>query len=188
MFATVIAAITTLLTIAGFGFYILAIWSARAFLRRRRFPAGFAPGVSILKPLRGVDPGMYEAFASHCRQQYAGEYEMLFGVSSLDDPAVELVRRLEQEFPERSIRLLLCTEVLGPNGKVSNLAQLVPQARYDYLLINDSDIRVGPQYLTRVMAAFVDAPRLPNEGRAGAPGSEAPGDRPVGLVTALYRG
>ncbi|HKR26424.1 MAG TPA: glycosyltransferase, partial [Acidobacteriaceae bacterium] len=193
MFATVIAAITTLLTLAGFGFYILAIWSARAFLRRRRFPAGFAPGVSILKPLRGVDPGMYEAFASHCRQQYAGEYEMLFGVSSLDDPAVELVRRLEQEFPERSIRLLLCTEVLGPNGKVSNLAQLVPQARYDYLIINDSDIRVGPQYLARVMAPFGDSadPRLPNEGRHGAPRPGAPGlstDRPVGLVTSLYRG
>lgn len=190
MFPTLIAAITTLLTLAGFGFYIVAIWSARAFLRRRRFPAGFAPGVSILKPLRGVDPGMYEAFASHCRQQYAGEYELLFGVSSLEDPAVQLVRRLEAEFPERPIRLLLCTEVLGPNGKVSNLAQVVPQARYEYLLINDSDIRVGPQYLARVMAAFGAPadPRLPKEGRHGAPGSDAPAERPVGLVTALYRG
>lgn len=172
MFPTFIAAITTLLTLAGFGFYLLAIWSARSFLRRRRFPAGFAPGVSILKPLRGVDPGMYEAFASHCRQQYAGEYELLFGVSSLDDPAVELVRRLEQEYPEGPIRLLLCTEVLGPNGKVSNLAQLIPQARYEYFVINDSDIRVGRDYLSRVMAPFADAS----------------GSRPAGLVTALYRG
>jgi len=171
MFPTFIAAITTVLTLAGFGFYILAIWSARAFLRRRRFPAGFAPGLSILKPLRGVDPGMYEAFASHCRQQYAGEYEILFGVSSLDDPAAELVQRLKAEFPERSIRLLVCPEVLGPNGKVSNVAQLVLQARHDYLVINDSDIRVGPHYLTHVMAPFVDV-----------------NGRPVGLVTALYRG
>lgn len=172
MFPTVIAAITTLLTLAGFGFYVVAIWSARAWLRRRRFPAGFAPGVSILKALRGVDPGMYEAFASHCRQQYVGDYELLFGVSSFDDPAVELVRRLKAEFPERRVELLLCPEVLGPNGKVSNLAQLVPHARFDYLVINDSDIRVGPKYLAQVMAPF---------GVAG-------GGRPVGLVTALYRG
>lgn len=182
MFPTLIAAFTTLLTLAGFGFYLLAMWSARAFLRRRRFPAGFAPGVSILKPLRGVDPGMYEAFASHCRQQYAGEYEMLFGVSSLDDPAVELVRRLEAEFPERPVRLLLCTEVLGPNGKVSNVAQLVQQARYDYFVINDSDIRVGPQYLARVMAPFADQESGVRNQESGLPG------KPVGLVTALYRG
>ena len=189
MFPTLIAAFTTLLTLAGFGFYILAIWSARAFLRRRRFLAGFAPGVSILKSLRGVDPGMYEAFSSHCRQQYAGEYEMLFGVSSLDDPAADLVRRLEREFPERSIRLLLCAEVLGPNGKVSNLAQLIPLARYDYFVINDSDIRVGPQYLARVMAPFADQGSGVRRQEAGVRRQEsgAP-ERPVGLVTALYRG
>lgn len=172
MFPTIIAAITTLLTFAGFGFYLIAIWSARAFLRRGRFPAGFAPGVSVLKPLRGIDLGMYEAFASHCRQQYSGEYELLFGVSSMDDPAVELVKRLQSEFPERTLQLLLCTKGLGPNGKVSNLAQLVPHARFDYLVINDSDIRVGPNYLAHVMAPFADT---------GA-------ERPVGLVTALYRG
>lgn len=172
MFPNVIAAITTLLTLAAFGFYIVAIWSARAWLRRRRFPAGFAAGVSILKPLRGVDPGMYEAFASHCRQQYAGDYELLFGVSSFDDPAAELVRKLQAEFPQRRIELLLCTEVLGPNGKVSNVAQLVPHARFEYLVINDSDIRVGANYLARVMAPFADTSAA----------------RPVGLVTALYRG
>jgi len=172
MFPTVIATLTTLLTFAGFGFYTVAIWSARAWLRRRRFPAGFAPGVSLLKPLRGVDPGMYEAFASHCRQQYAGEYEILFGVSSFEDPAAELVRRLQTEFPERRFDLLLCPEVLGPNGKVSNVAQLVPHARFDHLIINDSDIRVGPNYLTQVMAPF----------------GGTSGEQPVGLVTALYRG
>ena len=95
MFATTIAAITTLFTFAGFGFYLIAIWSARSFLRRPRFPLGFAPAVSILKPLRGVDPGMYEAFASHCRQQYAGNYEILFGLSTIDDPAAALVQQLQ---------------------------------------------------------------------------------------------
>lgn len=176
MFATIIAAVTTLLTFAGLGYYLVAIWSARAYLSRERFPAGFAPGVSILKPLRGVDPGMAEAFAGHCRQQYAGEYEILFGVSSLQDPASAVVEQLQAEYPQCAIRLLVCPEVFGPNGKVSNVAQLAPRARYDYLVINDSDIHVSPRYLTRIMAPFAPA---------STPGKA---QRPTGLVTALYRG
>jgi ceramide glucosyltransferase len=177
MISTTIAAITTLFTFAGFGFYLIAIWSARAFLRRPRFPLGYAPAVSILKPLRGVDPGMYEAFASHCRQQYSGEYEILFGVSTMDDPAAALVQQLQAEFPDHAIHLILCPENLGPNGKVSSLAQLEPHARFDYLVINDSDIRVGPYYLTRVLAPF--APPNP---------ATASNAKPIGLVTALYHG
>ena len=173
MFATIIAGLTTLLTIAGLGYYLIALWSARAYLRRRPFPAGaFALPVSILKPIHGLDPGMAEAFASHCRQNYSGEYEILFGVSSLDDPAAAVVRQLQTEFPDHAIRLILCPEVLGPNGKVSNHAQLVPHARYDYLVINDSDISVSPHYLARILAPF-------------APRQDRP---PTGLVTALYRG
>jgi ceramide glucosyltransferase len=103
-FAVVIAALTTLLTIAGIAYYLIAIVSARAFLRSPRLPHGFAPSVSILKALHGVDAGMSEAFASHCRQNYAGDYELLFAVSNLDDPAAALVRDLETQFPERSSR------------------------------------------------------------------------------------
>ncbi len=172
MFATIIAGATTLLTIAGLGYYLIALWSARSFLRRTRFPAGFAPPVSILKPLHGLDPGMLEAFSSHCHQNYAGDYELLFGVSRLDDPAAAVVQQLLTDFPERPIRLIQTPDVLGPNGKVSNLAQLVHHAHYDYLIFSDSDIRVGPNYLAHVMAPFA-----PHEGH-----------NPVGLVTALYRG
>ncbi|MGB6611981.1 MAG: bacteriohopanetetrol glucosamine biosynthesis glycosyltransferase HpnI [Acidobacteriaceae bacterium] len=173
MFSTLIAGLTTLLTLAGFAYYLIALWSARAFLRRPRFPApDFAPPVSILKPIYGVDPGMSEAFASHCRQNYSGPYELLFGVSSLDDPACAIVRQLQAEFPDRAIQLILCPDVLGPNGKVSNLAQLAQHARYDDLIINDADIRVGPNYLTHILAPFV-----PNQTQP-----------PIGLVTALYRG
>jgi ceramide glucosyltransferase len=172
MFATIVAGLTTLLTMAGFAYYCIAIWSARAYLRHPRFPAGFAPPVSILKPIRGLDPGMPEAFASHCRQNYPSDYELLFGVARPDDPAIGAIRQLQADFPDRAIRLIHTPDVLGPNGKISNLAQLVPQARYDHLIICDSDIRVGPNYLAHVLAPFA-----PVEGR-----------KSVGLVTALYRG
>ncbi len=131
--------------------------------------------MSILKSLKGLDPGMMDAFRSHCRQSYAGEFELLFGVSSLDDPAAAAVKELQAEFPERAIRLVECPQRLGTNGKVSTLAQLWPHARHDFLLINDSDITVSPRYLERVMCRF--APALHDTGKP-----------PVGLVTALYRG
>src|SRR5271169_510031 len=139
MMATVVTAATTLLTFAGLFYYIAALWCARSFVRGRTPSSTFAPSVSILKPVKGLDPGMYEAFASHCRQDYSAEYEILFGVSSLDDPAVEAIQRLQSEFPGRGIRLIHTPEQLGSNGKIGNLVQLLPHARYEYLLVNDSD-------------------------------------------------
>jgi ceramide glucosyltransferase len=169
MLAIIVESITTILSLCGMGFYFVALWSARSFVRRKRVGAeGFHPPVSILKPLKGFDHDMYAGFVSHCRQEYAGEYEVLFGVSSLEDPAVAAVEQLRADFPEVAIRLVVTPEVLGPNGKVSNLAQMLPQARYGYVLINDSDIRVSPRYLAHVMALFQD-PKM-------------------GMVTALYRG
>jgi ceramide glucosyltransferase len=149
---------TTALAVAGMGYFVASLLAARLFLRERRAPrAEFAPGVSILKSLKGLDPGMMDAFRSHCRQIYAGEFELLFGVSSLDDPAVDAVRALEAEFPERAIQLIACPERLGANGKVSTLAQLARHARFDVLVINDSDITVGPHYLERVVSCFAFA-------------------------------
>jgi len=173
--ALAVETVTTVLTVAGMGFFLAAIVAARAYLHERRQQLTvFAPGVSILKSLKGLDPGMMDAFRSHCRQVYTGEFEMLFGVSSLDDPAARAVEQLKGEFPERAIRLVVCPGRLGTNGKVSTLSQLAVQARYDFLLINDSDITVTPRYLERVMARF------------GATAAMA--QQPVGLVTALYRG
>jgi ceramide glucosyltransferase len=167
---------TTALAVAGMVYFLATMLATRAFLRERRIPrADFAPGVSILKSLKGLDPGMMDAFRSHCRQNYAGQFELLFGVASLDDPAATAVKDLQAEFPERAIRLLQCPERLGANGKVSTLAQLAEHARHDFLLINDSDITVSSRYLERVMCCFAPALR-----DAGKP--------PVGLVTALYRG
>jgi ceramide glucosyltransferase len=174
-----VEAITTVLAVAGIVYYVIAIIAARSFISARRAPLQpFAPSVSILKSLKGIDPGMLDAFRSHCRQKYAGEFELLFGVSSMEEPAVSGVQQLQAEFPDHTIRLIECPELLGTNGKVSTLIQMVQHARYEYLLVNDSDITVGPNYLTRVMAHF-------------APPQARPYHQPpkaVGLVTALYRG
>jgi ceramide glucosyltransferase len=156
------------LAVCGMGFYLLCLWSARSFHRTssQHTPA-ITPPVTILKPLRGVDPQMYESFRSHCVQDYP-EYEIIFGVSEPDDPAVEAVHRLMREFPQCKIRLLVCPEVLGNNRKTSNLVQMLAFAQHDHILINDSDIYVTPDYLRRVMAPFA---------------------RPqVGMVTCPYRG
>jgi ceramide glucosyltransferase len=170
--------VTTVLTLAGIGYFLAALFAARVFLSARRAPLpAFAPGVSILKSLKGLDPSMLDAFRSHCRQTYAGEYELLFGISSSDDPAIAAVEQLMREFPTHAIRLVACPLSLGANGKVSTLIQLLPHARYGFLLINDSDITVSPRYLERVMAHFAAA-SLPS-------GKSA---QQVGLVTALYRG
>jgi ceramide glucosyltransferase len=178
---------TTALAVAGMGYFLASLVAARIFLHERRvqlaasipesMSVGSSPSVSILKSLKGLDPGMLDAFRSHCRQTYTGEYELLFGVSSRDDPAAAAVEQLQSEFPNRAIRLVECPEKLGANGKVSVLAQLISSAHHGFLLINDSDITVGPRYLERVMACFAPAPLS----RTGT-------QKPVGLVTALYRG
>src|ERR1700721_327888 len=157
--ATAIEAITTLLTLAGLAYLLLALWGARNFVhywRGRKLDSGCTPDVTILKPVKGVDPRMYAGLASHCRQQYAGRFEIVFGVSSLGDPAVGEIERLRAEFPECAIRLVECRERLGTSGKVSNLVQMLRVAKYDHVIINDSDISVSPHYLTRVMRCFAD--------------------------------
>ncbi|AXC10542.1 Ceramide glucosyltransferase [Acidisarcina polymorpha] len=172
--STLVSFLTTLLAFAGCGFSVLAIWSARAFVRAARKPLpDFYPPVSILKPVKGLDPEMYASFASHCHQNYPGQYELLFAIGSSDDPAIAAVEQLQRDFPDRSIRLVFCPETLGTNGKVSSLVQTLPEARFGHILISDSDILVSPNYLRNIMANFKD----PSQN-----------GRPVGMVTALYRG
>jgi len=178
IFAQSVEILTTALTVAGMSYFLVAILAARVFIFSRRTSSlTFAPTLSILKSLKGLDPGMLDAFRSHCRQTYPGAYELCFGVSSLADPAVPAVEQLKREFPTHSITLIECPEQLGNNGKVSTLAQLLPHARYDFLLINDSDITVSASYLSRVMVRFAPAEE-----------QQRPSRPKVGLVTTLYRG
>src|SRR5271166_6279326 len=165
---TVVAALCALLAVAGTVYFAMCIGTAQQFRRELSRPVhmGFLPPVSILRSLKGLDPQMYLAFRSHCLLDY-GEYEVLFGVSDADDPALKLVERLQEEFPLLQLRVVHCPKVLGLNGKVSNLAQMLPQARYEHIVINDSDIVVPRDYLQRVLAPLAK-----------------PG---VGMVTTLYR-
>src|SRR5271156_523600 len=133
--AVAIEAITTLLTLAGLAYLLLALWGTRNFVhywRRKSVDAGFAPDVTILKPVKGVDQRMYAGLVSHCRQEYAGKFEIVFGVSSLNDPAVGEIERLQAEFPEGAIRLVGGRERLGGSRQGRNLVQMLREGRDEH--------------------------------------------------------
>jgi ceramide glucosyltransferase len=146
-------------------YYLIALVAGLARLRLRETAARATPPVSILKPVRGRDPRFYEAIRSHATLDYP-DYQILFGVQDSADPAVADIRRLQAEFPERDIQLVLTTRD-APNGKVAVLTELAGLARHPILLVNDSDILVEPDYLRLIVAPLED-PR-------------------TGVVTCLYR-
>jgi ceramide glucosyltransferase len=146
-----------LLAAAPLVYYILATLAALHFFRRervRKLP-DFAPPASLLKPVRGLDFGSYENFASFCRLDYP-EYEILFAVNDEHDPAVPVIKRIIAEFPRRQIQLLVGAEELGTNRKVNKLARLAREAGNDVLVLTDGDVRVGPDFLREVVAPLSD--------------------------------
>ncbi|MFZ0641469.1 MAG: bacteriohopanetetrol glucosamine biosynthesis glycosyltransferase HpnI [Candidatus Acidiferrales bacterium] len=156
------------LALAPFAYYLLAITAALRFFRNRPpVQKTFAPPVSVLKPVRGLDREAYENYASFCRQEYP-DFEIIFGVTESADPAVPLIEKLIRDFPQCQIRLLIGAEPLGTGDKVNKLCRMVREAKHEILIISDSDIRVAPGYLYAVAAPFAD-PK-------------------VGAVTCLYRG
>jgi ceramide glucosyltransferase len=130
-------------------------------------PLPGAGGVTVLKPLKGRGLDLYANLASFCRQDYAGPVQIVFGVTDPSDPAVPIVQRVKRDFPERVI-VLAVGEAPGFNRKVANLRQMLRHARHPILVLSDGDVRVGPDYLTAMVAPLAD--------------------RSVGLTTCLYRG
>jgi ceramide glucosyltransferase len=170
----VVETVAAIGTVSSLFFYFLSALGVASFLRHRRKQIEQAahldtvlPPVSILKPLKGAEPAIWENFCSHCDQVYP-KFQLIFGVSDPADPAIEVVRNLQAKYPNLAIELIVCDRILGTNIKVSNLAQMVRAARHEILLVNDSDIRVPPDYLRNVIAPLAEPS--------------------VGLVTCLYRG
>lgn len=112
------------------------------------------PAVTILKPLHGDEPGLFENLASFCRQDYDGAVQIVFGVTAPDDPAIAVVERLRAAYPEKTIDLVVDARIAGINPKVANLINMSPRIRHDIVVIADSDIRVMPDYLARIVTAL----------------------------------
>jgi ceramide glucosyltransferase len=144
-----------------FIYYLIAIYSSVRFFREAKASktvtpgTPFTPGVSILKPVRGLDPGAYENFASFCRQDYP-DYEILLCVDPDDKAVTSLADELRRNFPERSIRVLYGSGRIATNDKVAKLARLVSEAKHEVVVISDSDVRVRPDYLRKVTARLAD--------------------------------
>jgi ceramide glucosyltransferase len=146
-----------LLAAAPLVYYLLATLAAWRFFKRERARVlpDFTPPVSILKPVRGVDFGSYDNFASFCRQDYP-DYEILFAVNDDTDLSVPVIRQVIADFPERSVRLLVGAEYLGANRKVNKLARLAREAQNEVLVLTDGDVRVGPHFLREVVAPLAE--------------------------------
>ena len=156
--------------IAACAYYLTAcaaVWQWHVGACRQRTLPSFTPPVTIFKPVRGAELEAYENFASFCRLDYPS-YQLVFGVQDANDAVIPIIERLRADFPHCDITLIVNATQHGYNGKVSNLLNMQSAALHDLWLIADSDIRIKPDYLRRVVAPLQDAQ--------------------VGMVTCLYRG
>jgi ceramide glucosyltransferase len=157
----------TALAALAMGYAITAALALRVGRAARARRPVTLPPTTILKPLCGAEPALYEHLRSFCEQHYPC-WQVVFGVRDPHDPAIEVVRRLRSEFPQLDLQIAINSAQHGTSSKVSNLLNMMPLARHDYLVLADSDIRVAPDYLEGVITPLLD--------------------ERVGIVTCLYRG
>ena len=150
-------AVSAVLVVAAipFIYYLIVVYSSWRFFSRELAVNSFAPPVSILKPIRGLDPEAYENFASFCRQDYP-EYELLFCADQSDSRVIPTLEKIIRDFPERRIRILFGSGSNALNDKVAKLGRLVKEAQNEIVVMGDSDVRVRPDYLRAVVAPLVD--------------------------------
>lgn len=143
------------LSLCSLGYLGFALIALELFnLKRKKFSASdFQPAVTILKPVYGLDPEMLDNLRSFCQQDYP-EYQIIFGVHDEKDPALPLIKKVIKEFKKIDISYVVNSKIHGANHKVSNLINIYPTAKHDYLLVADSDMRVPSNYLSNVMPAF----------------------------------
>ncbi|MEO5804471.1 MAG: glycosyltransferase [Verrucomicrobiota bacterium] len=173
----------------------LTLWQ---WLAARRFPLhqpitnqNFSPPITLLKPLKGCDAETKESLQSWFTQEYSSPIQILFGVASTNDPVCELVEKLIRESPKFDAKLIVCSESLGPNAKISTLIQLEHHAQNEILIISDADVRVPKDFLANIVQPFGVPPLggktvKPPEG--GTPNETLPlNDSSIGLVNCFYR-
>lgn len=156
------------LAFAGIGYALAAAWFIRRLAAPAPSPAGDAPAVTLLKPLYGEEPGLLDNLLSVVDQDYPGPVQLVLGVQDSADPALEAVAALRRVRPAADIAVVSDPRRHGSNGKVSNLINMMAEAKHEVLVLSDADMRVGPDYLSRVTFALA-----------------GPG---VGAVTCYYRG
>ncbi len=167
LFVLTLQIIFFILASSSIFYYVISLAAAEQFFRLPRPKGAEATSpVSVLIPLCGTDPNAYENYMSFCRQEYAC-FQLIFGVHDPDDPAIQVIHQICRDFPEVEIDLVIDANSIGHNLKVGNLHNMLQKARHEQIIIVDSDIRVGSDYLTQVL-------------------SDLHGDH-VGLVTCLYR-
>jgi len=149
---------------------VLAGWYATVLFAASRGAHSPPPGepITVLKPLHGTEPLLAEALATLCDQDYPAAFQIVFGVHGEGDTAISIVRALQARHPDRDIALVIDPTPHGTNPKIGNLINMMPSARYDVLVIADSDVHVRRDYLSRLVEALA-----------------RPG---VGLVTTIYTG
>ena len=155
------------IALAAMLYSVAAAFAIRKAISPPSGPSQRLPPVTALKPLCGVEPDTFECLRSFCVQIFP-EYQVVFGVCDADDPVVPIVRRLQSEYPQRDLSLVIERRSHGSNRKVSNLINMMAAARHDYLVLSDSDVRVESDYLQRITAPLADPQ--------------------VGIVTCCYRG
>jgi ceramide glucosyltransferase len=169
---SILAVAAAIPTMAGIAQAIAGAWLTRRFatkalLARQRGCGGVPPAVTVLKPLHGAEQLLEAALASTCAQDYS-HFQVVFGVQRADDPALAVVARLRERYPDADIAIVVDTRRHGTNPKVGNLINMLPAAKHDVLVIADSDLHVAPDWLARAVAAL-----------------DVPG---TGLVCTLYAG
>jgi ceramide glucosyltransferase len=168
LFFTEIGWVLAAIAVAGAGYTLLAAILVGRFMQTPQSVAGHSPAVTILKPLHQGEPDLFRNLETFFAQSYDGPVQIVFGVHDEADPAVEVVRALQVKYPHCDTAIVADTTFYGANAKVSNLINMLPQAKHGTLVLSDSDIAVGRRWLAQVTAALA-----------------RPG---VGIVTCLYTG
>jgi ceramide glucosyltransferase len=154
-------------TIISIFYYVFSLFCTILFFRKKvDTDETYLPPVSVLKPINGIEDGTYENFTSYCKQDYP-DYQIIFGVRDSNDPAIDMVKKVMNAFPQKDIELVICNGSIGINPKINNLNNMYKKAKHDIMLTNDSDTRVDSDYLKKVVSPFRD--------------------KNIGLVTCVYR-